>query len=144
MWYIYLVAMSFMLRGCWMGEILAFGAPFAVIIVWVVWRIISIKIPYLVEQIIQYVWLLINAVLLLFTHEYWNMICFMIMIGAVLFSLSINTELGVQVLCHGREAAYDKLDERRFFLKTIDDILMDANIVAIFIQIALILIFIIG
>ena len=61
-----------------MGEILAFGAPFAVIIVWVVWRIISIKIPYLVEQIIQYVWLLINAVLLLFTHEYWNMICFMI------------------------------------------------------------------
>ena len=127
-----------------MGEILAFGAPFAVIIVWVVWRIISIKIPYLVEQIIQYVWLLINAVLLLFTHEYWNMICFMIMIGAVLFSLSINTELGVQVLCHGREAAYDKLDERRFFLKPIDDILMDANIVAIFIQIALILIFIIG
>ena len=69
---------------------------------------------------------------------------FLLMIGAVLFSLSINTELGVQVLCHGREAAYDKLDERRFFLKTIDDILMDANIVAIFIQIALILIFIIG
>ena len=127
-----------------MSEILAFGAPFAVIIVWVVWRIISIKIPYLVEQIIQYIWLLINAVLLLFTHEYWNMICFMIMIGAVLFSLSINTELGVQVLSHGRESAYDKLDERRFFLKTIDDILMDANIVAIFIQIALILIFIIG
>ena len=64
------------MRGYQMGEILAFGVPFAVIIVWVVWRIISIKIPYFVEQIIQYVWLLINAVLLLFTHKYWNMICF--------------------------------------------------------------------
>jgi hypothetical protein len=127
-----------------MGEILAFGTPFAVVIVWVIWRIISIKIPYVVEQIIQYVWLFINAVLLLVTHEYWNMLCFMIIIGAVFFSLSINTELGILIFGHGRESAYDKLDERRFFLKTIDDILMDANIVAIFIQIALILIFIIG
>ena len=126
-----------------MGEILAFGVPFAVIIVWVVWRIISIKIPYFVEQIIQYVWLLINAVLLLFTHKYWNMICFMIIIGAVFFSFSINTEIGIQILSHGSESAYDKLDERRFFLKTIDDILMDVNIVSIFIQLALILIFVI-
>ena len=117
----------------------AYAILFGVIIVWVVWRIVSVKMPYLAEQIIQYGLLVINGFLLLFTHSYWNILCFMIMIGAVLFSLRINTETGVTLLAKS-ESEIERLYERRMYLKAIDDIIMDINIVASFIQIVLIVI----
>ena len=120
----------------------AYAILFGVIIVWVVWRIVSVKMPYLAEQIIQYGLLIINGFLLLFTHSYWNILCFMIMIGAVLFSLRINTETGVTLLAKS-ESEIERLYERRMYLKAIDDIIMDINIVASFIQIVLIVIYLI-
>jgi hypothetical protein len=126
-----------------MNELIAYVVPCIVIIVWVVWRFISIIIPYWLEQLIQYIWLAINAILLLFTHGYWNMICLIIMIGTILFSLGLNTETGVYITGRGfRESALERLDERRFHLKSIDDIRMDINIVAITIQIILILVYV--
>ena len=130
----------------YMMETLVFAVFFAVIIIWVLWRFFSTKIPYWVEQIIQYSWLLVNAVLLLFTHEYWNIFCCLIVIFTVLFSLGINTETGMLLLNprNYTEGSLDRLDERRFYLKVIDDILMDVNIVVLAIHIVLIVLHIVG
>ena len=124
-----------------MEKVIAYVLIFSVIIVWIAWRIISVKIPYLAEQIIQYSLLVINGFLLLFTYQYWNIICFMIVFAQLIFSLRINTETGVNLFAKS-ESEIERLDERRMYLKAIDDILMDINIVALFIQLVLIFLYI--
>ena len=124
-----------------MEKVIAYVLIFSVIIVWIAWRIISVKIPYLAEQIIQYSLLVINGFLLLFTYRYWNIICFIIVLAQLIFSLRINTETGVNLFAKW-ESEIERLYERRMYLKAIDDILMDINIVALFIQLVLIFLYI--